>query len=117
VFNKPIYGTPPTPEQWKGMLETLETSVARLQDLKKKGKVECYYGLSGIRGGFGIIDVESHEELDELITNLPVSALGQIEVHPIISLESKLETFKKSMTQMRRKGYPAKNVILPLIFD
>ena len=102
VLEKPVYGLPPTPELLKAQLEALEASVAILQDLKKKGKAESYFGFAGIAGGFAIIDENSHEELNELIATLPITAFGQIEVYPLTTLESSLETLKKVASQLKK---------------
>ena len=72
VFGKPPSGPPPTPEMMKAMSDALEASVAIFQDMKKKGKVECYYSVAGIPSGFFIVDVDSHEELDERISSIPI---------------------------------------------
>ena len=100
IFQKQILGPPPTPEQLKLNTQALEASVARLQELKKKGKVESYYGVSGVPSGFAVVDVSSHDELNELLANLPITMLGQIELYPLITLESAVKTQRKMIAQL-----------------
>lgn len=100
IFQKQILGPPPTPEQLKLNTQALEASVARLQELKKKGKVESYYDVSGVPSGFAVVDVSSHDELNELLANLPITMLGQIELYPLITLESAVKTQRKMIAQL-----------------
>lgn len=102
VLGKPVYGLPPTPELLKAQVEALEVTTAILQDLKKKGKIESYYSFAGIAGGFIIADADSHEELNEQISTLPITGFTQIEVYPLITIESALETFKKAVAQLKK---------------
>lgn len=67
IFQKQVLGPPPTPEQLKLNIQALEASVATLQELKKKGKVESYYGVSGMPSGFDVVDASSRDELNELL--------------------------------------------------
>lgn len=102
VFQKPLPLPPPTPEQSKMMAEALEASVKIFQDLKRHGKCECYYGVSGIPSGFAILDVDSHDELNEIISTAPITAYGQIEIYPLMTLESAVKTMKKMIAQLSR---------------
>jgi len=77
-----------------------EASAAIFQELKKKGKVESYYGVSGIPSGFAVVDVSSHNELNELLVNLPITMFGQIELYPLITIESAIKTMKKMIAQL-----------------
>ena len=99
LFMKPISGPPPTPEQLKLNAQALDASVAVMQKLKRQGKVESYYGISGIPSGFAVVDVSSHDELNELIMGLPITMYGQTELYPLITVESANETLKRMIAQ------------------
>ena len=100
IFEKQILGPPPTPEQQRLTVQALEASVAKLQEWKRNGKVESYYVVSGIPSGFAIVDVSSHDELNELIADLPITMFGQLELYPLITLESAAKTQKKMIAQL-----------------
>ncbi|BBD73119.1 MIase like protein [Sulfodiicoccus acidiphilus] len=65
----------------------------------KTGKVKALYKVSGRREVVAVVDVESHEELDELLEGLPiVRELGHsvtVEVHAIHPYENFYELTKK----------------------
>ena len=96
IFQKQVLGPPPTPEQLSLNIQALEASAAIFQELKKKGKVESYYGVSGIPSGFAVVDVGSHDELNELLVDLPITMFGQIELYPLITIESLIKNNEKN---------------------
>ena len=102
IFQKQVLGPPPTPGQLKLNIQALEASAAIFQELKKKGKVESYYAVSGISSGFAVVDVGSHDELNELLVDLPITMFGQIELCPLITLESAIKTMKKMIAQLSK---------------
>jgi Muconolactone delta-isomerase len=82
-------------EVWNGEAEAALEAV-------KAGKVKALYKVSGKREVVAIIDVNSHEELDEILENLPIiRELGHsvtIEVNPIHPYEKFHELMKKVIT-------------------
>jgi muconolactone D-isomerase len=63
-------------EQWSYIL-----------DLKKKGKFIEAYRMSGRKGGIAIADVESHGELNRILSMMPIYPWLETEAIPLISLE------------------------------
>ncbi|RMF91292.1 MAG: muconolactone delta-isomerase [Methanobacteriota archaeon] len=59
-------------------------------DLKKKGKILEAYRLSGRKGGIAIAKVESHGELNRIMSNMPLFPWFATEAIPIIPLEKSL---------------------------
>jgi muconolactone D-isomerase len=58
-----------------------------IDDLKKKGKFIEAYRMSGRKGGIAIADVESHGELNRLLSNMPLFPWLDTEATPLISME------------------------------
>ncbi|QKQ99088.1 MIase like protein [Metallosphaera tengchongensis] len=68
----------------------------------KQGKIKGLWKVSGKREVVAILDAESHEEIDQILENLPiVKEMGyavEIEVHAIHPYESFYELVKKIAT-------------------
>lgn len=79
-------------EIWKKEAEAALSAV-------KAGKIKGLYKVSGKREVVAIIDVNSHEELDEILETLPImKELGHsvtVEVTPIHPYENFYELMKK----------------------
>ena len=58
-------------------------------DLKKKGKLQEAYRMSGRKGGIAIADVKSHGELNKLLSMMPLYPWLETDAIPLISLEDK----------------------------
>jgi muconolactone D-isomerase len=65
-------------DQWKYVL-----------DLEKKGVFKTAYRLSGRKGGIAIADVESHGQLNRILSMMPLYPWLDTEAVPLISLEEK----------------------------
>jgi muconolactone D-isomerase len=65
-------------DQWNYVLE-----------LKKKGKFLEAYRMSGRKGGIAIANVESHGELNTLLSKMPLYPWLDTEAIPLISLEER----------------------------
>jgi muconolactone D-isomerase len=65
-------------------------AVLRQQDygarLLAAGKIEARYHLVGGHGGAWIYNVESNEELDNLLAQAPVYNMASYEVHPLAEM-------------------------------
>jgi muconolactone delta-isomerase len=62
---------------------------------KDSGKADVVYALAdhdgGLTGGFGIANVQSLEELAELLASMPMAGLGTSKVYPLVDLNSALK--------------------------
>lgn len=79
---------PMPPEQF------LKQAIASMQALaaqEKAGKVVAGGVFAGRPGGFGVVEAETHEEVDRFCTSLPFWALLDWEIIPLISYESAVE--------------------------
>jgi len=63
-------------------------------------KLEQTWGfVSG--GGGGIVNVASHEELNDLLSEMPFTPFAETTVQPLIPLEAGLKSFEDAMTRMQ----------------
>ena len=90
---------PAPPEAMPGLIEAMNAWVAKN---KEAGKMEQVWSFAGRAGGGGILNVDSHEELDAIMIEFPFSPFSHIEVHPMTNLEESLRNLRRSMTEMMR---------------
>jgi muconolactone delta-isomerase len=83
---------PPVPsEVWLGMVvSTWEV----IKQLENDGKVLAGGAIIGRRAGLVIADVDSNEELSEMLNRLPLSAYLEWEVVPLIPAQKALDAAK-----------------------
>lgn len=92
---------PPPPEM---LIPLNEAMVAWLAEHRASGKLVHAWSFSGMVGGGGIVDVASHEELDEVMVGFPYGATSTIEVYPLGDLDKNLASargvFERMMAMM-----------------
>jgi muconolactone delta-isomerase len=89
---------PPMPrEQFTGMMASTWQVIKQLEN---NGKVVAGGALVGQRAGVVIVDVESNEELADLLNRLPLSAYLEWEVVPMIPADRALESAKWALQQL-----------------
>jgi muconolactone delta-isomerase len=71
-----------------------------IKQLENNGKVVAGGALVGQRAGVVIVDVESNEELADLLNRLPLSAYLEWEVVPMIPADRALESAKWALQQL-----------------
>jgi hypothetical protein len=59
-------------------------------------KFEQIWGFAGIQGGGGIVNVNSLEELDAIMSEFPMQATSDIEIIPLVDLDSALQRAKQA---------------------
>jgi len=75
-----------------------------LLKLEKEGKIIAGGSFLDIRGGCGIIEVDSVEELGEIFFNSPLNPWVDREVHPLGKVEDTLAGMKEATAASSRKG-------------
>ena len=89
---------PPMPrEQFLGMMASTWQVIKQLEN---NGKVLAGGAMIGQRAGCVIVDVDSNEELFELLTRLPVAGYMDWEVVPLIPADTALESAKWALQQL-----------------
>ncbi len=76
----------------------------RLWLQKYKEKIEQSWGFAGIQGGGGILNVESLEELDLILTEFPMGPFSETQVHGLVDLGPSLERLKLALQTMSSRG-------------
>ena len=65
-----------------------------------KGKMEQSWSFAGLQGGGGILNVESLEELDAIMTSFPLAPFSETEVLPLVEIGPSVERVKQAIRAM-----------------
>ena len=74
--------------------EKIVPSVEQLAQWEQEGKIHGG-GFTGARGSVFVIDADSIDEVDQLVTSLPHWGLVKADVKPLISMSSMLERIRR----------------------
>lgn len=89
---------PPLPrEQYLGMIASTWQAIKQLEN---NGKVITGGAYIGQRAGCVIVDVESNEELSDILNRIPLSGYLDWEVVPLIPADRALESAKWALQQL-----------------
>ena len=91
-------GYPLPPEEW---LEVALRSMEDIAKYTKQGKVVLHVGFVGRQAGSMVWDVDSNEELMQLLAQLPFWPFLEWEIIPAISIEQTLESLKQALASVR----------------
>lgn len=86
---------PMPPEMMKTALAVIPAEIEYGKALKEKGKLLAMYTFAGKSEGFGIMDVKSHEELNDILAKDPASMMVSFEAIPIVDFEYSLKVWKE----------------------
>jgi muconolactone delta-isomerase len=78
----------------------MDAMIAWFNKYTQNGKLETGWSEAGRRGGGGILNVDSLEELDAILTELPIGPFSEIEVRPIVDLVDSIERGKQAFAAM-----------------
>jgi muconolactone delta-isomerase len=85
------------PEMLLPMIEMMKGWIA---EHRGSGKMETVFGFAGQQGGGAIVDVVSHEELDEIVGGFPFLPFSEMTVHPLSDLDAALDNAAANIRQM-----------------
>lgn len=68
------------------------------------GKFEQVWGVAGVRGGGGILKVDSLEEVDAIMAEFPFGPFSDVEVYGLVDLETTLKNAKQAIQAMAPPG-------------
>ncbi len=71
---------------------------------KYQGQIEQIWAVAGQQAGGGIADVESLEELDTILAELPLGPFSETEVYPLVDLDVSLQHQKESLHTIGARG-------------
>jgi muconolactone delta-isomerase len=64
----------------------------QMMKTKQDPRVKALYPFAGERAGALIIEAQSGDELQEVLSSFPLSAISNFEVHPLATLDGVLKT-------------------------
>ncbi|OHB79076.1 MAG: hypothetical protein A2Z25_22735 [Planctomycetes bacterium RBG_16_55_9] len=91
-------GYPVPAKQWLQIALKGMEDVARYQE---QGKVVLHVGYAGRQGGTIIWDVDSHEELMRILSQLPFWPFMEWEIIPGLSIEQTMASLKQALGAVR----------------
>ena len=97
VITEVMDSYPLPPSQW---LELVEKNLEDILKYKEQGKIIVHGGYVGRQAGCIIWNVDSNEELQRLITQLPLWPFMEWEIIPLISTETALESVKQGIESL-----------------
>ena len=92
-------GAPPLPPEQAMQLVVEEWET--IMSYQQQGKVLAGGGLAGRKGGCGIFNVDSVEELHTLVSQLPMFPFAEFEIIPLTAPEYALESAKQALAAVR----------------
>lgn len=98
-FKGATKGKPPVPPEQ--FYELAVKQVEALIDYKKRGKILAGGIKAGGKGSYAIWDVDSIEELHELISQMPMFPFSKIKIVPLIAYEHALESTKQMVASKK----------------
>lgn len=91
-------GTQPPQEK---ILETVVKEWEAVIKMCQEGKILASYGFIDGKGGFSIFKVDSREELDILVSKLPMHPYAEFEIIQLITDEEALDQTKQAIASMK----------------
>jgi len=89
--------TPPPPEMLMPMLGAMDAWVAQV---RASGKTKALWAFAGTAGGGGVLEVDSHEELDAIMSRFPFAPFSTIEIIALSDLDASLANAKAFFGEM-----------------
>lgn len=71
------------------------------QDLMKQGKLKASYVLAGRPEGYEVFDVQSSEEMHEIVLRAPFGPFLDFEVWPTVDFDFSLNTLKAVLEESK----------------
>ena len=69
-------------------------------EAKKTGKMEVLYSIAGQPGGLGIGNVDSLEELDDIVQGYPMTPFSEVQVFPLSDIDHAMATMREQTKKM-----------------
>jgi muconolactone delta-isomerase len=91
----------PPPEMMSPLIDAM---IAWSNKMQASGKAEARWALAGGPGGGGILNVDSLDELNALMSEFPFGPFSDTDVIPIVDLVPALERTKQAMSAMMSGG-------------
>jgi muconolactone delta-isomerase len=91
----------PPPEMLPALVEA---TIQWMAWAKGSGKFDTIYSIAGQPGGLGIANVDSLEELDDLIQGYPMTPFCDVQTLPLSDVDRALTTLREQVKKMGASG-------------
>lgn len=82
------------------MKTAFPAQIAYLKQLQAQGKIEALFGLATEKGGCGIINVDSHAELQKIATGNPMWPFVNWETYPLTTIEETEKAVQEALSRL-----------------
>jgi muconolactone delta-isomerase len=79
------------------MIGAMDAWVAQV---RSSGKAKAFWAFAGTGGGGGVLEVESHEELDAIMARFPFGPFSTVEIIALSNLDQSLANAKAFFQEM-----------------
>lgn len=87
----------PPPEM---VIPLIDAMTGWLAQHRASGKMKATWAFAGTNGGGGVIEVESHEELDAIMARFPFAPFSSIEILALSDIDQSLASAKAFVQEM-----------------
>ncbi len=94
-----VVGTTPPGEMIEHVLRHMEY----FRELREKGIIIEEGAFAGLRGGFGIFEVSSLEELNSILNLAPAMPYMHTEIYPLVSRETRVKQLEEQLSRLKRR--------------
>ncbi|UCG43971.1 MAG: hypothetical protein JSU73_05000 [candidate division WOR-3 bacterium] len=95
-----VQSAPEGPVPPEVMNTAMPAQMAYFKKLKEQGKIESIYAFAAEKGGCGIFEVDSHEELLKIATENPMWPFVSWDVWPLTSMDEAEKVTMEVIKQM-----------------
>lgn len=89
-------------------MPTMKAMQAWLAEHRASGKLEHVWSFAGRNGGGGIANVETHEELDAMMSGFPFAQTSHVDVYALADVDTAIEANIRAIAAMMEAvGAPA----------
>lgn len=85
------------------ILEQIIDHLSYYKELQDKGTVIESGGFAGLKGGFGVFEVDSLEVLNELVNFAPGTPFMNTEIYPLVDTETRIQQLKEQKEIFSKK--------------
>jgi muconolactone delta-isomerase len=75
-----------------------------IRRLQENGKAEAVYTFAGSNDGMSILNVDSFEELNDLMTQTPARAICDIDVYPLSDFQNQMDRIIQICEMQQKAG-------------
>ncbi len=88
---------PAPPEMVLPLFDAMQAWVA---EHRASGKMKSVWAFAGTPGGGGVLEVDSHEELDAIMVGFPFQPFSSVEIIALSDIDKSLEAAKGAIQRM-----------------